>query len=71
MECGSVFLGAPGELDHESVKGRLLSSSYTPETGHANHGAMIAELSEIYQAHGINGRVTIDHIPRMYYGRLR
>jgi hypothetical protein len=31
---------------------------------------MIAELSNIYQAHEINGKVTFEYITRMYYGRL-
>ena len=58
------------ELDYEGVRGRLLSSSYTPELGHPNHDAMIAELSEIYEAHEVNDRVTLEYITRMYYGRL-
>lgn len=58
------------ELDYAGVKGRMLSSSYTPEPSHPNHAPMIAELSKIYQAHEINGRVTFEYITRMYYGRL-
>jgi hypothetical protein len=74
------FFGLPGfvtrtfsyrqQLDYEGVKGRLLSSSYTPEAGHPNHEPMIHELREIYQAHAVDGRVTMEYITRMYYGRL-
>ena len=58
------------ELDYEGLKGRLLSSSYTPEPGHPNHDAMIAELSKIYQAHEVHGRVTMEYVTQMYYGHL-
>jgi ubiquinone/menaquinone biosynthesis C-methylase UbiE len=58
------------ELDYEGIKGRMLSSSYTPEPGHPNYEPMIAELSRIYNAHQVHGRVTIEYMTRMYYGRL-
>jgi SAM-dependent methyltransferase len=58
------------ELDYAGVKGRLLSSSYSPEPGHPNHEPMIAELSKIYQSHEVNGRVRFEYTTRMYYGRL-
>lgn len=57
-------------LDYEGVKGRLQSSSYTPEPGHPNHEAMIEELKRIYQAYAVNGQVTMEYITRMYYGRF-
>jgi ubiquinone/menaquinone biosynthesis C-methylase UbiE len=56
--------------DFAGVKGRMLSSSYTPEPDHPNHEPMMAELSKIYQAHQVNDRVTFEYITRMYYGRL-
>ncbi len=58
------------ELDFEGAKGRMLSSSYTPEPGHSNYEQMIVELSRIHRAHQINGRVTFRYITRMYYSRL-
>jgi ubiquinone/menaquinone biosynthesis C-methylase UbiE len=58
------------DLDFTGVKGRMLSSSYTPEPGRPNHEPMMAELLKIYQDHQVNGRVTLAYITRMYYGRL-
>jgi SAM-dependent methyltransferase len=58
------------ELDFEGLKGRMLSSSYTPEQGHPNHEPMIAELRKIFQSNEVNGCVTFEYITRMYYGRL-
>jgi SAM-dependent methyltransferase len=57
-------------FDYQGVKGRLLSSSYTPESGHPNHSPMLADLAKLFQAHEKNGKVTIQYITRMYFGRL-
>ena len=58
------------EVDFAGLKGRMLSSSYTPEPGHPNHEPMIAELMHIHRAHEVNGLVTFEYVTRMYYGRL-
>jgi SAM-dependent methyltransferase len=58
------------ELDFEGLKGRMLSSSYTPEQGHPNYEPMTAELQKIFQSNEVNGCVTFEYITRMYYGRL-
>jgi len=57
-------------LDYAGLKGRMLSSSYTPEPGHPNHEPMIAELRKIYETYEVNGRITMEYITRMYYGSL-
>lgn len=56
------------DFDFEGVKGRLLSSSYTPEKGHPNHEPMLAELSKIFQTHHVNGQVGFEYRTVMYYG---
>lgn len=58
------------QLSLEGVKGRMLSSSYTPEPGHPNHEPLISEMEQAFQANQINGRVTMEYLTRMYYGRL-
>ena len=58
------------DLDFEGVKGRILSSSYTPEPGDSDHEPLMEELSRIYQTHEVNGRVTLRYVTRMYYGCL-
>lgn len=62
--------GCRQELDFDGLKGRMLSSSYTPEPGHPNHERMIDELRTIFQAHQVGGRVTMEYVTRMYFGRL-
>jgi SAM-dependent methyltransferase len=56
--------------DFEGLKGRLLSASYTPEAGHPNHQPMLDELHAIFEAHQVDGCVTLKYETRMYYGQL-
>jgi SAM-dependent methyltransferase len=63
--------GYSQELDFAGVKGRMQSSSYTPEPGHPNHEPMVEELRKIFQDNEVNGLVAFEYITRMYYGRLR
>jgi SAM-dependent methyltransferase len=58
------------DMDFEGVKGRMLSSSYTPEPGHPNHEPLMAGLLKAFEMNQVNGRVTLDYITRMYYGRF-
>jgi SAM-dependent methyltransferase len=58
------------EFDYDGVRGRLLSSSYTPEEGHPNHAPMLSELLKIFQLHAPGGRVEFTYTTRMYYGHL-
>jgi SAM-dependent methyltransferase len=57
-------------FDYDGLRGRLLSSSYTPEAGHPNHAPMLAGLSQVFQAHQVDGRVAFEYTTNMYYGRL-
>ncbi|MDQ3929373.1 MAG: class I SAM-dependent methyltransferase, partial [Chloroflexota bacterium] len=58
------------QFDFEGLKGRLLSSSYTPEPGHSNHEPMLRALREIFEAHQVDGKVTFLYDTRLYYGHL-
>ncbi|HVM60384.1 MAG TPA: class I SAM-dependent methyltransferase [Verrucomicrobiae bacterium] len=57
-------------FDFDSVKGRLLSSSYAPEPGHAHYQPMLDKLQAIFDQHQIDGKVNFDYVTRMYFGRL-
>ena len=57
-------------FDFAGVKGRLLSSSYAPDTTHARHSAMIAELEKIFDTHETKNEVVFDYETKVYYGRL-
>ncbi len=57
-------------LDWEGLRGRLLSSSYSPPRGDSRHEPMLAELENIFLVHAENGRVRVAYDTRVYYGRL-
>jgi SAM-dependent methyltransferase len=58
------------DVDYAGLEGRLLSSSYTPTPDHANYQAMLRELRQIFDAHHINDRVSLDYNTLVYYGQL-
>jgi SAM-dependent methyltransferase len=56
-------------FDYESLRGRLLSSSYAPAAGQPRHKEMITELERIFALHQQNGTVSIDYATEVYLGR--
>ena len=54
----------------EGYKGRLLSSSYSPEPGQPGHDMMLSELRRIFEAHKIDERVDFLYETNLYYGRF-
>lgn len=57
-------------FDYESLEGRLLSSSYTPEEGDARYSPMLAELRRIFELHNRGGKVIFEYQTLVYYGHL-
>ncbi|MEO5715109.1 MAG: class I SAM-dependent methyltransferase [Luteolibacter sp.] len=55
-------------FDFESLKGRLLSSSYAPAEGRPQHEPMMAGLRAIFDRHQQDGRVGIDYRTMVYVG---
>jgi SAM-dependent methyltransferase len=51
-------LASAQHFDYEGLLGRTLSSSYTPQPGHAGHEPMLAELRDLFARHQRDGRVT-------------
>ncbi len=58
------------EFDYTGLEGRLLSSSYAPGPGHANHEPMLKELRRLFDEHARQERVAFDYKTRIYLGRL-
>jgi len=58
------------DFDYQQFEGRLLSSSYAPSAGHPQHETMLRELRQLFDKHQHNGRVGMDYLTRVYYGRL-
>ena len=57
-------------LDYPGLKGRLLSSSYTPLDDHLNFNNMITELEKIFNDNNQNGVITFEYETEIYYGQL-
>ncbi len=57
-------------LDFEGLTGRLLSSSYAPETGHPNYEPMMEQLAAIFQTHQKDDRVSFDYDTQVYTAPL-
>jgi SAM-dependent methyltransferase len=58
-------------LDFEGLKGRLMSSSYAPEPGHAQHEPMMVALRELFDRHARDGTVVFPYRTLVYYGQLK
>jgi SAM-dependent methyltransferase len=59
------------EFDYAGLEGRLLSSSYAPGPGQPKHAPMLEELRRIFSLHTAKGRVQVDYLTRIYFGKLK
>ncbi|HKP47844.1 MAG TPA: class I SAM-dependent methyltransferase [Pyrinomonadaceae bacterium] len=57
-------------FDYEGLKGRLCSSSYSPDVPSPVFAPMIDELKQIFAAHNKAGLVDFEYDTKMFYGRL-
>jgi SAM-dependent methyltransferase len=57
-------------FDFDGLKGRLLSSSYTPDEDHPKHNAMIEALKNIFNSFNQNNTVQFNYETKLYVGRL-
>jgi ubiquinone/menaquinone biosynthesis C-methylase UbiE len=57
-------------FDFESLKGRLLSASYTPDQNHPNFAPMLEELENTFDANQRDGIVSFEYDTKVYYGHV-
>lgn len=57
-------------FDYAGIEGRLLSSSYVPQSDHPNYDPMLRELRRMFDDHQVNGVVSFDYDTRVHYGQL-
>lgn len=57
-------------LDFESLKGGLLSASYSPEAGHPAYELMMENLQSLFNRHHDGGNVVLEYDTIVFYGRL-
>lgn len=58
-------------LDFEGLKGRLLSTSYVPAEGELDCNAMLDALQSVFQSHARGGKVRVEYVTRVFYGRMK
>lgn len=57
-------------FDLDGVRGRLLSSSYTPTPGDARYEPMLVELKRIFEAHAEGGEIRFEYDTELYFGHV-
>lgn len=57
------------DFDFEGLRGRLLSSSYTPLPDHPNHAPLMAGLADLFAQFQVGGKVRFAYTTNLYYGR--
>jgi ubiquinone/menaquinone biosynthesis C-methylase UbiE len=58
------------EFDYPALEGRLLSSSYTPQSNDVAYKPMMQELRQIFDARQENGQVAFEYNTLVYYGQV-
>jgi SAM-dependent methyltransferase len=59
------------DFDREGLRGRLLSSSYTPGPDDPNRGPMLEALAALHAEHAVAGRVRFEYDTELFLGRLQ
>ena len=67
-----VMKGFPNTqlFDFDGLRGRVRSSSYTPEPDHPKFEPMMRQLKIIFDKHEEKGYVNFDYETKVFYGRL-
>jgi len=58
------------EFDFEGLRGRLLSSSYSPVPGDRNYNPMMTELRNLFERHNKDGIVLFDYETEIFWGEV-
>lgn len=68
--CMRVGFENQQQLSFKDLKGRMLSSSYTPTTGQPEYHPSIKGLHKVFDAYAEDGIVTFHYDTSLYYGRI-
>jgi SAM-dependent methyltransferase len=69
-EMKRVVVLNPQTFDFEALEGRILSSSYMPQSGHPRFEAMRAATERLFSENERNGKVTLQQDCLVSYGRF-
>ena len=65
-----VFFSNEQLFDFEGLKGRLLSSSYSPMPGERNYEILMIEMKKLFDKYEVNGSVTFEYETEGYIGEV-
>ena len=68
MECARF--ANEQRLDYAGLAGRLMSSSYAPESGDPQHTPMLAALRALFERHARDGAIVFPYLTLVYFGPL-
>jgi SAM-dependent methyltransferase len=68
--CKAAVFPNEQVFDFEGLKGRVRSSSYTPEPRHPRFEPMMEELRNVFDRHQKNGSVVFEYDTKVFYGQL-
>lgn len=57
-------------FDYDSLKGRLLSTSYIPLDENPKYNDMLLELKQLFERHQKDGHIKFDYDTELFYGQL-
>ncbi|RCW49069.1 class I SAM-dependent methyltransferase [Paenibacillus prosopidis] len=57
-------------FDFEQLRGRLLSSSYSPLQGHPNYKPMMADLRNLFDRNNREGKVLFEYETQVFWGEI-
>ena len=69
-KCQRARFAFKQHFDFEGLKGRLLSSSYAPDSNHPQFATMIDDLRILFEANQQDGQVGFEYQTEVYYGQL-
>jgi SAM-dependent methyltransferase len=58
-------------LDLEGLKGRMMSSSYSPKQGHPQHAPLMAGVTSLFERYQEHGHVRIEYGTHLYACQMR
>lgn len=69
--CESWELPNRQVLDHEGLRGRLLSCSYIPAVGEPSHDEVMRAVKSLFDRYQQGGKVVLRYTTKLYLGSIR
>jgi SAM-dependent methyltransferase len=70
FKCEKRVLANHQDLDYPALEGRVLSSSYAPQSGEPSFAPMLADLRRMFDKHQHGGLVRMEYDTNIYFGKL-